>query len=95
MDWRRRRRRHGKDKRQCLEIVNQTKRNPRHIKRTLQNVDQMLVGRDQGRRRTQKKNKDQKKVLIVALVWSMEEAKEEEEEEEEEVSYKDRDERAG
>lgn len=43
LDWRRR---HGKDKRQCLEMENQTKRNPRHIKRTLQNVDQMLVGRE-------------------------------------------------
>lgn len=32
------------DKRQCWEIENQTKRNPRHNRRTLQNVDQMLVG---------------------------------------------------
>lgn len=41
LDWKRR---HGKDKRQCLEIENQTERNPRHTKGTLQNVDQMLVG---------------------------------------------------
>lgn len=42
------------DKRQCLEIDNQTKRNPRHNRRTLQNVDQMLVGSEnEGRHRTQ------------------------------------------
>lgn len=50
-------------KRKCLEIENQTKRNPRHNRRTLQNVDQMLVGREnEGRHRTreEKDGKEEK-----------------------------------